>query len=218
MNNHYHVLDLPFDQYFSKSFILPSFYGDDRNPYISTIKDRKGLGFGRGNGTHNSWIVHDIESDLNQILSAELIKYLNDRSFELTTIWLFYFPLNTSPGQIHCDWGLNQVIDKLRTFNFALNWSAGTATNQRMCWYRTKNPALDENNWPIDAKNLNGSPVWDSSTVEMIDHYSIKTPTLVRTDIPHNGENLADGTRWAISLKPKRMKWKSWEEVVEVFS
>jgi hypothetical protein len=213
--NLYYKLNIPIlkENFLSDKFRLPTCRNDDINPYLSAEKDL--LGNHLDTPLANRWHIRLNDKNINDILSKELIEFLKLYNLVFSSFWVFYYKQGSPPGAIHADWGT--VENGLRkTSNYAINWTVSTSDDQSLIWYKTKNNNFDDQGVPIDARITNLSvviPIWEPTDVIEIDRCSIDGPTLVRTDIPHGGQNNGNGYRWSFSLKPLTVK-ESWEEIV----
>lgn len=93
----------------------------------------------------------------------------------------------------------------------AINWVySSNNSKSEMIWYDT----LEKGNLKIKEKNYREHVVWTESQVKEIERYSIQSPTLVRTDIPHNVINNSDTPRWCVSIRFRPPK--PWGTIVEM--
>jgi hypothetical protein len=203
----YYKLNIPIlkENLLSDKFKLPNWSGDKVNKYLSSEQDL--LGNNLDSPLANRWHIRINDNNIDEILSNELTEFLKLHNLIFSSFWVFYYKQGSPPGAIHADWGT--IENGLRkNSNYAINWTISTSDNQSLIWYRTKN------NDPDRIKNLNVIiPIWDAKDVIEIDRCSIDGPTLVRTDIPHGGQNNGNGYRWAFSLKPLIVD-QPWEEIV----
>jgi hypothetical protein len=93
----------------------------------------------------------------------------------------------------------------------AINWVYSLDNSKsEMIWY----DALEEGNIEVIEKTSREHIYWNKSQVKEIERYSIRSPTLVRTDIPHNVINNSDTPRWCVSIRFRPLK--SWDSIVEM--
>lgn len=224
MTKPYYKLNFPVptDKLLSPTFTLPVTQFDTNNPYIPVEKDA--FGNALNCSSHNRWI-HRFSGPLSgqqyvpilDILSTELVEYMESLGFDIGCIFIFYACPGSWPGGIHADWG-NTTTGK--DANFAINWTLGAPGGSSMIWYEPIDTTVDDSGWPINATPAALAypiPTWNKKYVREIARYSINGPTLVRTDIPHNAVNYSKVPRWCFSI---RTNWhiNNWQEAVDKFS
>jgi hypothetical protein len=219
----YFKLKLPFDtnELLAPTFDLPTTEYDEVNPYIPVGTDAFGNSINCS--THNRWIHRFSGPTPGQsyvpildILHPTLVNFFADRGLNIGAIFIFYACPGSYPGGIHSDWG---VETKGRIANFAINWTVGELGKHDMMWYEPNNKELIDGWWPIDAVRASLSypiPTFKRDTVTEVARYSIDSPTLVRTDIPHNAENYSQTSRWCFSIRTDFIP-KNWEQVYKMF-
>lgn len=213
-------LECPVKSFLADSFLLPANKDDDVNPYLNLKQDKRGKEFGFK--TNNTWILFFDQIPIQEVLSVQAIDYfksITDSDFK--NIWIFRAE-HKHPGNIHCDWAKHHTLVERDSNNYAINWTLGDSKNHSMIWYEPINPQIIDG-WPVDAYSPHPdqphvSPTWTKDYVREIDRCTITGPTLVRTNIPHNGEHYdVSAVRWAFSLRPK-LHTASWEKTVEYFT
>lgn len=211
-------LNFPVANLISESFLFPKHKDDLVNPLLNLQQDKRGKVF--DDPRNNVWIFHFKDTPVTSILSLEAIEFFKSLRLHPQTIWVFR--ANTAhPGNIHCDWAKHHTVDQRDENNCAINWTLGESQNHAMVWYEPINSTVVDG-WPVDAFTPNPaqphvSPVWYKEHVRVIDKCTITGPTLVRINIPHNGENYDPGNpRWCFSLRVRDVG-KNWESSVDRF-
>ena len=98
-----------------------------------------------------------------------------------------------------------------RVESAAINWVYSLdSSKSEMIWY----DALEDGTIEVLEKTKREHIYWTASQVKEIERYSIHSPTLVRTNIPHNVINNADTPRWCLSIRFRPPK--SWDSIVEM--
>jgi hypothetical protein len=107
--------------------------------------------------------------------------------------------------------------------NYGVNWNLAN-TDSVMEWYSTE----EKERWPmipiikkgfiLSGVNYGsiGTTDIDIKKFTITESLILKTPTLVRTDIPHRVKNLDTIDRWCLSLRFKQDL--SWSEAKKIFS
>jgi hypothetical protein len=132
-------------------------------------------------------------------------------------LYNWFKSIKAIPGQPHifCGFPYEQCIihtDGIdRPESAAINWVYSLDNSKsEMIWYN----ALEEGNIEVIEKTNREHIYWNNSQVKEIERYSIQSPALVRTDVPHSVINNADTHRWCVSVRFRPLK--PWKCIVEM--
>jgi hypothetical protein len=128
-------------------------------------------------------------------INKETHEWFNNYGLEITHPMLFAYHGN-SRSRVHLD-GYKTDSQDLRLFS-AINFSKGS--DGLINWYSVINP---ENLRHGEDALLSKTPYqpYHDDDVTLVESYNYKKPVLVDVSIPHNGENISDGTRYTITLR-----------------
>jgi hypothetical protein len=153
-------------------------------------------------------------TSIEEILNASWLQYMTTIGLNVVGALLLYKEPNCNQKSAH--------IDKLDSnelqYSVAINWAIGTDDGE-MIWY--KKPTIIPDRYDnLDGPYCHDFPQWAVGKLEEEDRKCIgNTPTLIRTDIPHNIK-LSAHSRWAISVRfnftnhlPANIYY-SWDDVI----
>ena len=217
----FYKLNIPFnkDQFLAPSFKLPGVESTTYNKYINiTQPDHRGVAFNSIKSNNWNFDLYKYKIPLTDFLSDRMINFLDSISFDVTAIWILFFNKQNPPGVIHCDWGPNRP--EMRQNNYSINWSYAADHNHSMVWYEPIDTRLTEDGWPVAANTHQSNvvvPIFEKDAVKEIARHTIDGPTLVQTNIPHNGENNGSNYRWIVSIKSSSTTFANWNDTVNYF-
>jgi hypothetical protein len=213
----YYPLDLPVDAMLARDF-HPDNHGQDyfTQIYRFGTEPEDGVRVIPGRHAESNPVIWTRSTD---VISQELDKFMREHELitedETGSLFMFYHRSQGRPGPIHCDWGPR--TSKTRAC-WAINWCVAADQDHWMKWWEPVDSRRDDEGMYVTAGRMPGwdaIPQFEPDQVREIAKYTIITPTLVRTDIPHNGYNPAGQPRWVFSLRGRASN--TWERAVEWF-
>lgn len=146
-----------------------------------------------------------------EYINPKLKSQLAQVGLSIGGLVLFYKSKKTI-GALHSDIVWDHVTSSWKPWYAAINWDLNN-TRSKMYWYQTDQPgqvSTPEYSTDIPGSyrlngihygSINNINFKDNPEYILLDEIDITVPTLVRTNIPHSVENLADQPRWCLSIR-----------------
>jgi hypothetical protein len=156
-------------------------------------------------------IWHFQADTIEKLLSADWIQHMHEIGIPVRNLMIFYRTPYFLHTEAHIDllWSGGPAIS-------AINWTVDAQDDSDMIWYDTPPDPPVEDMTPAETK-------YTSWHLDQIAPYESArktigiTPTLVRTDIPHNVETRSRH-RWCLSVRYKIPEGTSWAGTVDYFT
>lgn len=154
------------------------------------------------------------EDRILQLLSQEWLDYMKDLHIDIVAAIVFYRNAYYVHQGAHIDLGNPDIPGPTS----GINWVIDPADDSEMVWYNTPTAPPELRDGATRDKQVTTYDSWDWHNLgPQIDSRTIgTTPTLVRTDIPHNIIVRAV-PRWVISVRTSQLLTESWEDTVAAF-
>jgi hypothetical protein len=174
-------------------------------PLVDTFVYPEGLGSYQGSPSF-SYVSCDYISD---VLKDQLARV----NLKIFAAVLF----KKSPGiknALHKDLAL--INKKWNVWHCAVNWNLFNSES-RMSWYSISQkeiwPKVIDTSEPYFLSGIHygfpGNRITNVKSVTLIESTSLLKPALVRTDVPHQIENLDNTDRWSLSIRfTENYKWE----------
>jgi len=167
---------------------------------------------------HDTWGLKFINID--DMINHEVKDFFSSIDLPLRTIYFMYGPANESLI-IHVD-GYIDENGSYQGMLCGLNFIFGS-TSHVMRWYSSKSYGETS----VNKEGLKRTK-WNVADCVLEKETTLVTPTLVRTDVPHNVINLSDQKRFCVSLrfsnqsltyedvKDRLGRWIFWSKYIDI--